>query len=212
MILQGVSLGVNATNCYLLMDEKTGKAAVVDPGSYDNNLLRLLETHNARNLEYILLTHGHYDHILGVSELRKKTGAAVAIHSFDASCLSDETQSLAVHLGYGIQQPIDADIILEDGAKLSLGDCVIEVLYTPGHTRGGVCFLVESDRLLLTGDTLFRGTVGRADLPGGDYKVLLDSVSRLAALQGDYAVYPGHNKATTLDFERLHNRYMRKTV
>lgn len=189
-------------NCYLL--EEDGIAAVIDPGEVNDDLLSRIK---GLELRYILLTHGHFDHILGVAELKKETGAKVCIHPDDAPMLQDENLSLSARNVPGLQVPVTADVFLYDGEILDF-PMPIEVLHTPGHTKGSVCFKI--DHILFTGDTLFCRTVGRTDFPGGSMEELIRSVDRLQALPGDYTLYPGHNRATTMEAERKHNRYIRK--
>ncbi len=202
-------LGAIEANCYVIVDEKSGEAAVIDTGDFNENLKKLLNKDEIKNIKYILLTHGHYDHIWGVYDTKEYTGALVAIHEEDAGCLSDENQSLAYQLG-AKQKLLKPDILLKDGMILNVGEIEIKVMHTPGHTRGGVCFICEKDRIIFSGDTLFCKTCGRTDLRGGDWPTLKDSLLKLVALEGDYTVYPGHNVETKLDFERTHNRYLRK--
>lgn len=204
-----VHLGHVDTNCYVLLDEKTNDAVVIDPGEYTQKLVDTIDMHKM-NVKYILLTHGHYDHILGVHDLKEKTGACVLIHINDAQCLVDENQSLMGHIGPGIQKPCDADKVLQDGDEVVFGNEKLQVLYTPGHTKGSVCFLCESERCIFTGDTIFYRTYGRTDLPGGDDEEMLMSLYRIYALRGDYTLYPGHGIVTTLEKERKTNRYLRK--
>lgn len=155
------------------------------------------------------MTHGHFDHILGVYGLKEFTGAKVLIHKLDGDCLSDENKSLCSWEYPGKQKKMSADILLSDNDKISIGDAVLRVMHTPGHTKGGVCYIDEKDKLIFSGDTLFCLSAGRSDFPGGSTKELFESLKRLHDLPGDYTVCPGHNKATTLDFERKNNRYMR---
>lgn len=197
------------TNCYVLIDENTKKVAIIDPAICSDELLNHIKSTGVSDIEYILLTHGHFDHILGVAGLKEiYKNAKVAIHSLDAEKLSNPKKSLATSVVGDLQKPVDADIILNDNDKISLGDLSIEVLHTPGHTPGSVCFICED--VMFSGDTLFCKTVGRTDFDGGNMDDMLKSVNRLGKLNGDYKVYPGHSVETTLDEERKHNRYMRK--
>ena len=197
--------GAFAANCYVLC---TGtEAAVIDPGACSTALLKLLDD-NGLHVTQILLTHGHADHITGAPALRERTGAPISIHQLDAPC-TDGGWSLADECGY---PPVHfkADRLLQDGDTIAVGDDTLTVLHTPGHSPGGVCFLHEKDRLLFTGDTLFCLTAGRTDFPGGDTATLMQSLCRLRNLDGDWRVYPGHERATTLEAERKRNFYMRR--
>jgi glyoxylase-like metal-dependent hydrolase (beta-lactamase superfamily II) len=193
-------------NCYILKDEASGEALVVDPGVDNNRLEALLKQEGITALKYILLTHGHFDHIGAVQSLKHFFGGDVVIHTGDAICLCDSDASLAS--GFGLEQnDVQADIVIDDGDVLTLGENKIRVLHTPGHTKGSVCYIVED--MIFSGDTLFKGTVGRTDFPGGSYEEIIASLSKLASLEGDYKVYPGHEALTTLEREKHYNPYMK---
>lgn len=191
-------------NCYLAVDEETKDAFLIDPGAYGIRQSEYIKSQGV-NLRYILLTHGHYDHMLGVRSFKEAFGAKVVIHGEDEVCLSSPLKSLAITHGLNFPKT-EADILVSDGDKIPFGNSEIEVIHTPGHTRGSVCYKLSD--MLFTGDTLFKGTVGRTDFPGGSYKEILASVQKLAALEGDYKVYPGHEGKTTLENERRNNPYM----
>jgi glyoxylase-like metal-dependent hydrolase (beta-lactamase superfamily II) len=199
-------------NCYLLVDEKTGESAIVDPAYYSEKIAESLKEAGMGKLKYILLTHGHFDHILGVSGLKKATGAQVVIHNDDADFLLDPKKSLAENNFPEPQLPVEADIKVADGDELFLGEEKITVVSTPGHTMGSVCYIVENDRVLISGDTLFCMTAGRTDLYGGNEEMMIESLKKLIALEGDYRVLPGHNRETTLERERTRNWYIRRMV
>lgn len=178
MIFKQIPVGMMANFVYLIGCESTKKAAVVDP-SADAPELHALVEENGLEIEYIFATHGHGDHVGGVSSLlARATGAKVVVHSGDAQALK----------GAGIP----TDVIVEDGDKVKIGKIEVEVIHTPGHTPGGMCLLVEGK--LITGDTLFVGNCGRSDLPGGSMEQLFDSLhKRIKALDDDIEVYPGHD-------------------
>lgn len=199
-------LGPMLANCHIVTDEATGLTAAIDPGGYSGELEKLL---NGLDVRYILLTHGHFDHILGVPQLKERTEAKVAVHRADAGCLSSGEKSLALWEVPGMQKPVEADILLEDGDIIALGESRLRVLHTPGHTGGSVCYIEDSAHVIFSGDTLFSLTAGRTDLPGGDESALLASLKKLKALKGDYRIYTGHNRSTALNFERAHNPYLR---
>jgi len=204
MIIRTIPLGPVRANTYIVSDEKHDGTFIVDAGAYNPRLERLI---NDKKIEYILLTHGHFDHIMGVSELKKRfPDAKVCIHEADAPMLSDDMLSLAFAFGAGVDKDLKADIILHDGDELPFGDKLIRVIHTPGHTKGGVTYMI--DDCMFTGDTLFCGSVGRTDFPGGDMNVLNDSICRLFDIDGDYNVYPGHDMNTTLSDERKNNPYV----
>lgn len=199
-------------NCYLLVDEETGEAAVADPGYYGDALKNAIKSQEKMNLKYILLTHGHFDHIYGVPGLREESGAKVVIHENDAGHLLDPEKSLAQGNMPEPQIPVNADITVKDGDILKLGNETIRVLHTPGHTMGSVCYILEKDRMILSGDTLFCMTAGRTDFWDGSEEEMIKSLKKLIALDGDYRVLPGHNRETTLESERKRNWYIRRMI
>lgn len=213
MTVKKVDLGHEIfANCYVIIDEKTGESAIVDPAYFNEKIEAVFKEAGVGNLKYILLTHGHFDHILGVHGLKEATGAKVVIHKDDAEFLTDPDKSLAAGNFPEPQIPVEADITVSDGDELFLGDELIRVISTPGHTMGSVCYALENDRVLITGDTLFCMTAGRTDLYGGNESMLVESLKRLIALDGDYRVLPGHNRETTLERERTRNWYIRRMV
>ena len=191
-------------NCYLITDTATGKSALVDCTEDSLKMMSFIEN---SNLEYILLTHGHYDHIGGVKAVKEKTGAKVVISAEDEKMLSSSRHSLAAFCG-GVQNNTDADIIISDGDVINLGESEIKVLATPGHTKGGVCYFCDGK--IFCGDTLFQCSCGRTDFPGGSVSEMLLSLKKIASLDGDLTVYPGHESFSTLDFERKNNPYMNR--
>lgn len=193
-------------NCYLVIDDATNNGFLVDPGAYGVRQKEYIKSQKVEKLDYILLTHGHFDHITGVKEFRDEFQSKVVIHQKDESCLRDSIKSLA--LTQGLPSPgIKADIIVSDGTKLPFSGGEIEVIHTPGHTKGGVCYKIGD--MLFTGDTLFKGTVGRTDFPGGSLNEIVDSLDKLKALKGEFKIYPGHEGETTLETEKENNPYMR---
>lgn len=197
-----IAVGQLMTNCYLLCDEQAKVCAVIDPGDEAGRIADAVERSGCQ-LRYVLLTHGHYDHFTGLAGLLEKYDVPVYIHPADAEEGRNNPWSLkfprlneAHQRWYG------------EGDTLTLGSLIIHVLSTPGHSKGSVCLLVEN--VIFAGDTLFYGSCGRTDFPGGDYKEMLLSLARLARLEGNYKVYPGHDRPTDLDWERRMNPYMRQ--
>ncbi len=194
------------TNCSYLVDEATGKAAVADPGGISAKLTEQIERDGGR-LEYILLTHGHYDHIACAGQLAEKYGAKIVTGRENDRFLSDPSLNLtAKH--FIDMPPFSADILLDDGDEFSLGDTRIKYYFTPGHTSG--CGVFVFDDIIICGDVLFRESYGRTDLPTGDDLTIMRSLKRLKELEGDYTVIPGHGPLTTLGHERRYNPLMRR--
>lgn len=187
------------TNCYLFGDEAAGVGAVVDPGGDAPAILSAARALGLQ-IKLILLTHGHFDHTGAVEELRRALpGVPVYLHSADKALLGGE-----------LMPPVADTLDYQDGGVLRLGGLDVHVLSTPGHTPGGVTLRVGD--ALFTGDTLFCGSMGRTDLPGGSYEALMASLKRLGELPGDYAVYPGHDRASTLEDERRQNYFLREAM
>ncbi len=197
-------------NRYMLVDEASGEAAIIDPAWYEGVLQEEVEKLEGIKIKYILLTHGHFDHIMGVHGLKEATGALVAIHEADEDCLYDPAKSLSEGNTPEKQIPVHADILLKDGDELKIGETVIKVMHTPGHTLGSVCYIIEDEKTIFSGDTLFCMTVGRTDLYGGDEATLCNSLRKLLALEGDYRILAGHSRETNLDRERTRNRFVRR--
>lgn len=200
-------LGLVRTNCYVVCDQ-AGNALVIDPGAEQPSLFQLLERAGVQRVEWILLTHGHFDHILGVYSLKERyPNAKIAIHTEDARCLRDEMESRAgLHIP-GKQKLVHEDVLLIGGESLPFEyqSDAIQVLHTPGHTPGSVCYIFETQKWIFSGDTLFFEDIGRTDFPGGSLKTLLQSLQKLDSLPGDYTVCPGHDQSTTLEHERSQN-------
>ncbi len=207
MKIETLLLGELAANCHVF-DCGEGLCAAVDLGNDPKKLLRFLEQRQYK-LAAILLTHGHYDHIGGVEAVRKATGATVYIHEEDAPMLESGQRNLAWQITSNPYTPVGEYHTVREGDVLTIGSREVTVLHTPGHTDGGVCYRVEN--ALFTGDTLFAESMGRTDL-GGNPAQMRDSLKRLAQLPGDADVYPGHDRASTLEQERRTNPYLRSFV
>ena len=203
MKLAQLPVGMLATNCYLVADD-AGRCAVIDPGSHTEKILKKAEEEGF-TIEAILLTHGHFDHVMAAPGIQKATGAKLYIHKNDEPDLAPE---VAGHRGY-LREPYvmpRVDGHLEEGGEVQVGDLTFRVLHTPGHTLGSCVLLCED--LMFSGDTLFAGTCGRCDLAGGSLEQMFASLKKLAQLEGDYKVLPGHMEASTLETERQTNPYV----
>ncbi len=209
MKIRSFTVGVVSTQCYLACDSRAGIAFIVDPGDNAQELLQAVEAENAR-LEYVILTHAHFDHVMAAAQIIEKTGAKLVVCGAEVDALTDPVLSGYTSFGIPMQDKLRADIILNDGDSLDFGQTKLKIMHTPGHTKGSMC--IVADNIIFTGDTLFAGTCGRCDLPGGDYKEMLDSLKRLGELDGDYTLYPGHGEPTMLDIERKFNPYMREAI
>ena len=177
-----ISGGLLPTNCYLFVDERTGKAAVVDPGFVSEELEQAVQQVGVENVEAILLTHGHYDHIMGVPMIKEMTGAKIYIHQEDAAFTSNSDLNLSRMIAARQCVPFTADVILQEGDTLMVGEVPVKLINTPGHTRGSSCYLAED--ALFTGDTLMRGTMGRTDFQTGNPMEMQKSLARLRDLPG----------------------------
>ena len=204
MHIRTIPVGQLGTNCYLISGSD-GRAALIDPGDDAGIILSAV---GSLQVECVLLTHVHFDHIMAVPDVVAATGAALYVPALEAEALTDPVRSLFALFGGTLPCLPAPARLLSDGDTVTVGeDISLTVLHTPGHTPGSSCY--ASDDVIFTGDTLFAGTVGRTDFPGGDTAVLMRSLSRLKALDGDYTLYPGHDGATTLSRERQYNPYLR---
>ncbi|MEA4823455.1 MAG: MBL fold metallo-hydrolase [Clostridiaceae bacterium] len=202
-----LTVGPVRTNCYIAFDETTHEGFLVDPGDDAEDILAAVRA-NSLIITHILLTHGHFDHILALSEVKKATGAKIGIHTLDAFNLQSITGCLyARFCGSGGFIPMTADLLLEEGTRIDAASVTLTVLHTPGHTPGSSCF--DTGSVLFTGDTLFAESCGRVDLGCGDGDAMHASLARLSALPGDRACYPGHGRAFTLCDARAVNPVLR---
>ena len=203
--IKTIVAGLVGTNCYILKDNSSDEGIIIDPGDNAAGILAYIRAEKI-DVKVIALTHGHFDHIGAVEELRKSLNVPVAVHADDADMLLDGKQNLSAFMGNPmVIKP--ADIILNDGDCISFGGCSLRVISTPGHTKGGIC--LYGGGALFSGDTLFAGSVGRTDFPGSSTKDILDSVqNRLSRVSDSTKVFPGHGPASQMGIERESNPYM----
>lgn len=206
MIFKSIKTGQIATNCYIIGCQETKEGAIIDPGFDGQDIFNLVQEEEL-DIKYIINTHGHGDHIGANGELKRLTGAELLIHQADAEYLTDPGKNLSVYMGMEISGP-PADRLLQDGDVIKIGNTVIlEVLHTPGHTPGGIS--LKGKNFVFTGDTLFAGSVGRTDFPGGSQEELLASIkNKLLVLPGDYLIYPGHGPSSILEKEKQSNPFL----
>ncbi len=207
MIVDTLPVGLIQTNCYLIGCEETKEGAIVDPGG-DADLILAQVERRGLVVKYVLNTHGHFDHTDGNAAVVKGTGAPLAIHPADRPLL--EAAGGAAWFGLEAAPGPPPDFELADGDVLSVGTLRFQVLHTPGHSPGHVCFYEPAHNVVFDGDLLFRQGIGRYDLPGGDLDSLMDSIEHvLFALPDETAVYPGHGPATTIGMEKRLNPWVR---
>lgn len=201
MKIERIPVGVYAANCYIVIDEYTKDAIVVDPGSEYAVIKDEIEKLGA-NVKYIFVTHGHIDHTGAVAELRKFLKVPV--------CLNEKDEKLIMNGGYMFGTPKNcgkADIQIEEGDTFNIGNMKLKCLETPGHTLGGMCFII--DNAVFTGDTLFSGSIGRTDFEGGSFEDIISSIkSKLLVLPEDTIVLPGHGDHTTIKNEKVYNPFL----
>lgn len=189
------------TNCYIVFDETSKEAMVVDPAGDVEKIVEMLDILKGK-LKYIYITHCHGDHIGGVKKLQEEKGGKIIIHRLDAPGLNNTDINLAEYIGLE-QIYLEADSIVDDEDLLHLGNLEFKVIHTPGHTCGGSSLYCKQENLVFTGDTLFRGTWGRTDLPTSNFKEIMESISnKLMQLPEETIVYPGHGKSTMIREER----------
>ena len=205
MIIKELTVGMLMANCIILGCEKTREAAVIDPGDETERIFLSLADSKLK-LKYIINTHGHFDHVGGNKEMKEATGADILIHFLDAPLLS-QLSSDATLFGFSAENSPPPDRTLEDNDTISFGEIRLKVIHTPGHSPGGISLYI--DNKVFVGDTLFSGSIGRSDLPGGDFNTLISSIkNRLFDLGDDVEVFPGHGPNTTIGREKHSNPFV----
>jgi hydroxyacylglutathione hydrolase len=209
MLMKSFVVGGLGCNCTILADENTRDAVIVDPGGDIETILPYVREHEL-NVRLALHTHAHLDHICGTREMKDATGSRIMLHKGD-SWLYDNLEMQAKMFGWKVAAPLPVDDWLEHGQELKFGGHAIEVIHTPGHTPGSVCFLVQGASLMFSGDTLFQSSIGRTDLWGGSFEEIMESITgRLMPLDDRIKVIPGHGDATTIGAEKRSNPFILK--
>jgi glyoxylase-like metal-dependent hydrolase (beta-lactamase superfamily II) len=208
MIHEILPVGLLQCNCSIFGDEQTREAIVIDPGDEIDEIERILERHQL-TVKAIVITHAHIDHIGGAAKLKKRTNAPVYMNENDVE-LRDQLDVQAGWLGMAPPEKPEIDMTARDGDTLQLNGSPFHVLHTPGHTQGSISLYLPGENKLIAGDTLFRDSIGRTDLPGGDGRQILVSIrEKLLTLDDDVVVIPGHGPETTIGREREYNGFLR---
>jgi hydroxyacylglutathione hydrolase len=204
------TVGQVQENCYIVRRQGSDRAVIVDPGEEAGRLLEALDALSIKKLEAILITHTHFDHIGAVAPIAKATGAPVYCPELETAVLAN-IMAYVPWPGFGPFESYDADHAVSGGDELELAGLRFEVMFTPGHSPGHVTYTLRDELAIFSGDVLFQGSVGRVDLPGGDYATLLRSIESLVdSLPAETTVYPGHMGITTLGLERASNPFLRE--
>lgn len=206
LLFDGFSVGPWESNCYIIGCDQTKEGAVVDPGADAGRIMSRAKRLGLK-INKIILTHGHPDHLSALDEVQSATGAKVYIHSADAGMLTDSRRNLSFYMGQSMEFQ-KADVLLNDGDRIQVGEITIEIIHTPGHTPGGISLKIADD-IIITGDTLFAGSVGRSDFPGGSHRQLINSIkTRLLKFPPNTKVFPGHGPASTIGEEMRYNPFL----
>lgn len=201
-----IPLGMYMTNCYYVYNVRTNEAVVIDPADSGDYIFDELSK-KGLSVKAIFLTHGHFDHIYGVSALKEKTGVKVYSHEEEADLLASTSLNCSGTVGRKVS--VTPDILLKDSETVKMLDCEIKLLYTPGHTKGSACYYFESEGIIFAGDTLFYESVGRTDLPTGSMSELIRSIKDvLMPLPDEVTVFPGHGESTSIGHERNYNPFL----
>jgi hydroxyacylglutathione hydrolase len=201
MIIKKLVIGPLENNCYIIADEQTREAFIVDPGDEPDRILDLISENRFKPI-YIICTHAHFDHIAVISDIKHETDIKIVLHRDDLE-LYRHVKSQAALWGYELDSLPDPDLFVAESDTLAIGNLKFKILHTPGHSPGGIC--VYGEGIIITGDTLFAGSVGRTDLYGGDMEQLKISYKRLMSLPEDVRVFPGHGPETTIKKEKVDN-------
>lgn len=202
MVIKSLAVGQLEANCYIVADEATGEAIIVDPGDEPD---RILELCSDLDVKYIVLTHAHFDHAGAVSELKDATGSKVVVHAEELEVYAS-IKDQGIMWGFNVPALPEPDIQVNEGDEINIGQSTLAVIHTPGHTPGSMCLYAE-EGIVLTGDTLFAGSIGRTDFPGGSLKDMRSSFRKLMGLPDETAVFSGHGTPTNIGTEREQNMF-----
>ncbi|MDQ1266409.1 MAG: hydroxyacylglutathione hydrolase [Bacteroidota bacterium] len=203
-----IEAGPIATNCYVVFDENSSKGVIIDTPPESVDIFTSLAKEKRLTIDAVLLTHSHWDHTADAAELNRRTKAPIFIHKADEYRLIAPMEHTVMTLPFEIEAAFPNNY-LKDGALINCGKLTLEVIHTPGHTEGGVCFVERNNKVVFVGDTLFFESIGRVDLPGGSMLTLLDSIkSKLLSLPDDFIVHCGHGPDTTIGYERKNNPFL----
>lgn len=200
-----VTVGLLSENCYIVKDNVTGIGVVIDPGADADIILNYIKEMHIK-VKYIVNTHAHSDHIGANAAIKEATGAKLLVHAADRSMLTDAKENLSVFWGEAVVS-IDADEVLKENDCIVFGESNFRVVHTPGHSPGGICLV--GDKVIFSGDSLFAGSIGRCDFPGGSSDLLIHNLcEKIMILADDIRIYPGHGPETSIGWERVHNPYL----
>lgn len=203
MLIRNIAVGPLQANCFIIGDETSRQAIVIDPGDEPDLIMDVINE-NKSEVSYIVCTHGHFDHVGAVPDIKEKTGAKVVIHK-DEIEIYHAAKDMAAFWGYEVERLPEPDILVDDGDRITIGDVSFTILHTPGHSPGGICLYGEG--IVVTGDTLFAGSVGRTDFYGGDMNKLRESFNKLMSLPDETKVLPGHGPDSTIGIEKRDNPF-----
>ena len=190
------------TNCYIIQDENTKETMVIDPGGNPEKVIEMLDILEAK-VKYLYLTHCHGDHISALKQVRDAKGGTILIHRYDAEGLYNDSISLCSYIGMEPPKELEADSRVDDGDLIHVGNLEFRIIHTPGHTKGGSSIYCKKENLLFSGDTIFRGTWGRTDLPTSSLEDIMNSImNKILILPDDTIIYPGHGKSTKIKEEK----------
>ena len=203
-----LTLGPIQTNCYIVGDKQTGDAIVIDPVDSADVILKAAQD-VGWTIREILATHAHFDHVMASAELKTATGAPFRLHELDVPLLRAMSERVQAWIGLTVPLAAEPDGFVHEGDQITVGGITLDVLFTPGHAPGHVRYVLHSDQIVFSGDVLFKGRIGRTDLPGADYETLMLSITQKLLPLGDaFTVAPGHMELTTVGFEREHNPFV----